>query len=307
LQKQDATVDLNDFRYFVLIVDHGGYTAAERLTHIHRSKLSRRIALLEERLGVRLLQRSTRRLSLTEAGQVFYDHSKAMLIEAEAAQEAVELLRSEPTGVVRVSCPVVMAQFYIAQLIANFMVANPKVRVELDATDRTVSIIDERFDIALRARAMALHEPGLVARQVATGRFILVASPGYLEGRGAIRTPAQLSGHDTVGPLSAGTEQTWVLTDAEGTTEKVPLRPRLLCSDLSVQYQAAISGVGIALLPQRIAARGLKYGALVHVADEWSTPEEGIHLVIACRRGLLPSVRALVDYLMERLPPALAE
>lgn len=300
-------MDLNDFRYFVLIVDHGGYTAAERLTHIHRSKLSRRIAALEARLGVRLLQRSTRRLSLTEAGQVFYDHCKAMLIEAEAAQEAVEQLRSEPTGVVRISCPTVMAQFYIAQLIASFMVANPKVRVELEATDRTVSIIEERFDIALRARAMALREPGLVARQVATGRFILVASPSYLESRGTLQTPAQLTEFDTIGSLLAGAEQTWVLTDAEGTTEKVPLRPRLLCSDLSVQYQAAISGVGIALLPQRIATRGLKYGALVHVADEWGTPEEGIHLVIASRRGLLPSVRALVDYLVERLPLALAE
>lgn len=305
-------MDLNDFRYFALIVDHGGYTAAERITHIHRSKLSRRIALLEERLGVRLLQRSTRRLSLTEAGQVFYEHCKAMLIEAEAAQESVEQLRSEPVGLVRVSCPSVMAHFYIAPLIASFMVANPKVCVELDSTDRIVNVIEERFDIALRIRATALLDPGLVARQIGTGRFILVASPTYLEsrqsaGKALPETPAELGEFDTIGLLAAGQEQTWTLTASDGSVAKVTLRPRLLCSDINVQYQAAISGVGIALLPQRIAARGLKYSALAQVANNWGTPEEPIHIVIASRRGLLPSVRALVDYLKENLTHAFAE
>ena len=129
-------MDLNDLQYFALIVEHGGYTAAERVTHVHRSKLSRRIAQLEERLGVRLLHRTTRRLALTEAGRAFYEHCAAMLVEAEAARDAVDQLRSEPVGNVRVSCPTIMAQFYMAQLISDFMVAHPKVRVELDSTDR---------------------------------------------------------------------------------------------------------------------------------------------------------------------------
>lgn len=299
-------MDLNDFRYFVLIVDNGGYTAAERITHIHRSKLSRRIVNLEESLGVRLLQRSTRRIALTEAGEVFYRHCTAMLIEAEAAQEAVEQLRSEPAGMVRVTCPVMMAQFYIAELVARFMVENPKVRVELDATDRTVNLIEERFDIALRARESGLSDPGLVARKIATGSFILVASPAYLSGKPQITNPEQISQFDTLGTLSEGAEQTWSLFTTEGENCRVVHRPRLLCSDLNVQYQAAISGVGIALLPKRIASQGLQYGALIRVAEQWGTPEEGIHLVFASRRGMLPSVRALLDFLVENLPQALS-
>lgn len=299
-------MDLNDFRYFVLIVDNGGYTAAERITHIHRSKLSRRIVNLEESLGVRLLQRSTRRIALTEAGEVFYRHCTAMLIEAEAAQEAVEQLRSEPAGMVRVTCPVMMAQFYIAELVARFMVENPKVRVELDATDRTVNLIEERFDIALRARESGLSDPGLVARKIATGSFILVASPAYLSGKPQITNPEQISQFDTLGTLSEGAEQTWSLFTTQGENCRVVHRPRLLCSDLNVQYQAAISGVGIALLPKRIASQGLQYGALIRVAEQWGTPEEGIHLVFASRRGMLPSVRALLDFLVENLPQALS-
>lgn len=300
-------MDLNDLRYFVLIVDHGGFTAAERVTQVHRSKLSRRIAQLEEQLGVRLLQRTTRRLSLTEAGEIFYEHCAAMVIEAEAAREAVDKLRSEPVGTVRITCPVLLAQGYLAALIADFMVANPKVRVELDSTDRTVNLIEERIDIAVRTHTSAVSQPGLVARKIATGFFILVASPGYLAGRGPIESPAQLTGFDTVGALSGGEEQTWTLFDSAGESLRVTHRPRLLCSDLSVQYQAAVSGVGVALLPHRVAAQGLKYGALVHIATDWSTKVEDLHLQFASRRGMLPSVRSLMDYLIAHLPQVLGE
>lgn len=300
-------MNLNDLRYFALIVEHGGYTAAERVTQLHRSKLSRRVAELEELLGVRLLQRTTRRLALTEAGKVFYEHCAAMLVEAQAARDAIDMLRSEPVGTVRVSCPVVLAQLYVAQLIASFMVDNPKVRVELDAMDRTVNLIEERIDIALRVRTSALDDPGVVARKVAVGRFILVASPGYLASRTPIKTPEHLSTHDTVGALQEGAEQAWVLSCTNVQDRRIATRPRMLCSDLGIQLQAAISGVGVALLPRRIVSTGLKYGALAHVLPDWSAPEESINLVYASRRGMLPSVRALTDYLMTHLPSTLGE
>src|SRR3954468_23297171 len=169
-------MDLNDLRYFALIVDNGGFTAAERITRITKSKLSRRIALLEEQIGVRLLQRSTRRLALTEAGKVFYDHCAAMIVEADAAREAVEQLRSEPSGTIRMTCPVSMAQFYVARIVAEYMREYPKVRVELDATDRVVNLLEERVDLALRARFGSITEPGLIARRLASGRLIMVAS-----------------------------------------------------------------------------------------------------------------------------------
>lgn len=298
--------DLNDLRYFALIVEHGGFSAAERITHITKSKLSRRVSLLEERMGVRLVQRSTRRLSLTEAGQVFYEHCAAMLVEAEAAQQAVEQLRASPAGTVRMTCPVAIAQFYLARIVADFMCRHPKVRVEIESTDRLVNLIEERIDLALRVHATGLEEPGLVTRRIASGKMVLVASPSYVDARPAIETPAQVTPLDTIGGQRDGSEQTWSLVSSAGEGFKLLHRPRLLCSDYTVQYEATLGGVGIALLPLRVAWRGLESGALVRVAKDWATPEQAIHLVFASRRGMLPSVRALVDHLVQHIPTAMA-
>jgi DNA-binding transcriptional LysR family regulator len=297
-------VDLNDLRYFALIVEHGSFSAAARVLHLNKSKLSRRIALLEEELGARLLQRSTRKLSLTEAGRAFHEHCAAMVIEADAARDAVARLRSEPSGVVRMTCPSTMAQYYVAQLIGDFMATHRKVRIELDATDRVVNLIEEHIDIALRFRAAA-EQPGLVVRRLASGHMVLIASPTYVSARGDPETPAGVTGHDTIGSLREGPVQRWTLVDTEGHEMTASHSPRLLCSDFAVQYQAAARGVGIALLPLRVAWRGLSDGTLVRVARQWATPEENIHAVIASRRGMLPSVRAVLDHLAAHLPNAL--
>ncbi|HVT34916.1 MAG TPA: LysR family transcriptional regulator, partial [Nevskiaceae bacterium] len=209
-------IDLNDLRYFALIVEHGGFSAAERQTHITNSKLSRRMALLEDRLGVRLLQRSTRRLALTEAGRAFHEHCRAMLVEAEAAQAAVDQLRAEPVGTVRITCPLAMSQLYVARLLAEFMRKYPKVRIELDATDRVVNLIEERFDLALRARNLGLTDPSLTARRIASGRLILVAGAAYAKKHRKLAHPEQAAQLDTIGPLSGGSEQHWELTDTRG-------------------------------------------------------------------------------------------
>lgn len=300
-------MDMNDLRYFALIVDHGGFSAAERVTHITKSKLSRRVTLLEERMGVRLLQRSTRQLALTEAGRVFYEHCAAMMVEANAAQQSVEQLRSEPAGTVRMTCPGAMAQFYVARLLSDFMRQYPKVRIELDSSDRIVNLIDERMDLALRTFDAGLRDPGLVAKRIASGRMVLVASPSYLESRPAIETPEQLSNVDTIGGLREGAEQTWTLTATDGRVTKIAHRPRMLCSDFTVRHQAALGGVGVAFLPLRVAWRGLHDGSLVRVIKDWGTPEQDIHLVYVSSRGMLPSVRALIDFLTLRVPTALAE
>ncbi len=299
-------MDLNDLRYFALIVEHGGFSAAERVTHITKSKLSRRMTLLEERMGVRLLQRSTRRLSLTEAGRAFYQHCAAMLVEAEAAQQAVELLQAAPAGTVRLTCPVLMAQFYLARIVADFMRQHPKVRVEIESSDRNVNLIEERFDIALRVRDSALLDAGLVARRIASGRMVLVASPTYTQDKPLILEPTQIAQLDTVGGLLEGGEQSWVLSATDGRSTRLAHRPRLLCSDYTVQLEAAIGGVGIALLPLRIAWRALEDGSLQRVAKDWGTAEQDIHLVFVSRRGMLPAVRALIDHLVQHIPGALA-
>ncbi|WP_336366472.1 LysR substrate-binding domain-containing protein [Marinobacter sp. C2H3] len=298
-------MDLNDLRYFALIVQHGGFTAAERVSHVHRSKLSRRVAQLEASLGVRLLQRTTRRLALTDAGKIFYDHCAAMLLEAEAAHESVHQLRTEPVGTVRITCPAVMAQLYLIELISRFMVKHPKVRIELEATDRNVNLIDERFDIAVRARNAARNEPGLIAREVGSGRFILVASPAYLEKRGEPVTLHELAEWDWIGGLAAGPQQSWRLTNHNGANETLQVQPRLLCTDLQAQCKAALGGVGVAMLPERIVRSSLNRGHLQQLFAPWSTADESIHILFVSRRGMLPSVRTLLDYLYEELPGAL--
>lgn len=298
-------MDLNDLRYFALIVEHGGFSAAERATHITKSKLSRRVALLEERLGVRLIQRSTRRLSLTEAGRVFHAHCAAMLVEADAAQHAVEQLRAAPSGTVRLTCPVAIAQFYVARVVADFMCQHPRVRVEMESTDRVVNLIEERMDLALRVLPSGLEDPGLVTRRIASGHMVLVASAAYLEGRAPMTDAAQLAEHDTIGGQREGDAQSWALTASDGRSVRVMLRPRLLCSDYTVQLEAAAGGVGIALLPLRMVWRALEAGTLVRVARDWGTAEQDIHLVFVSRRGLLPAVRALIDHLVLHIPGAL--
>jgi DNA-binding transcriptional LysR family regulator len=297
-------MDLNDLRYFALIVEHNGFSAAARVTHVNKSKLSRRIALLEKELGARLLQRSTRRLALTEAGRAFYEHCAAMIVESNAARDAVARLRSEPSGIVRMTCPVMMAQYFVAQLISDFMASHRKVRIELEATDRVVNLIEERIDIALRFRAA--EQPGLVVRKLASTRMVLVASPAYVSSHGALETPDAIAEHDTIGALRDGSVQHWALVDTEGRELSVTHHPRLLCSDFAVQFHAATHGVGIALLPLRVVSPALEQGTLVRVARAWTTSAEDIHAAIPNRRGMLPSVRAVLDHLATHLPKALS-
>lgn len=300
-------MDLNDLRYFALIVEHGGFSAAERYAHITKSKLSRRVQLLEESLGIRLLQRSTRRITLTEAGRMFYVHCAAMLVEADAAKQAVEQLRSEPAGTVRLTCPQMLAQMSVMRMVADFMRLYPKVRVELESNDRPVNLIEERFDIAVQPHQTTLDDSSLVTRRIASGRFVLVASPTYVGDKPLIEEPQQLARHHTIGSLRDGPEQNWTFVAADGRPTEVVVRPRFLCSDYSMQYQAALGGVGVALLPLRAVWSGLKNGTLVHVAKEWSATELSLYLVFVGRRGMLPSVRALIDYLLENMSTALAE
>ena len=169
--------DLNDLYYFVQVVDHGGYAAAGRALGMPKSKLSRRIIALEERLGVRLLQRSTRKLTVTEIGQEFYRHCVAMLVEAGAAQEAIERSRSGPQGLVRVSAPPALVCFEVGPMIARYMAANPRVTVELDSTSRRVDMIGEGIDVALRVRFPPLEPTDLVMRMLGESAQHIVASP----------------------------------------------------------------------------------------------------------------------------------
>jgi DNA-binding transcriptional LysR family regulator len=301
--------DLNDVSFFVSVVQHRGFSAAARAIGVEKSRLSRRIAALEKRLGVRLLQRTTRALALTEAGQRFFDRCRTAVEGAQAAYDSVAELRKEPSGLVRLSSPVLLTQRCLAHALPAYMTSHPKVSLYVEATDRTVNVIEERFDIAIRAKPAIENVSGLVARTFGSSRRVLVVGPAFLDRTGRPASARELPGLDTVASTDDVFEggARWTLTNNDGRTEHVALKPRLVSSDLRVRLQAAVQGVGIALLPEQVVSAPLEERLVERVLPAWSGAENVLHLVYPTRRGMLPSVRSLIDFLMVRVPAWLQE
>ena len=290
--------DLNDLYYFVQAVDHGGFAAAARALGMQKSKLSRRIGLLEERLGVRLIQRSTRRFSVTEIGREYYRHCVAMLIEADAAQTVIDQSRAQPCGVVRLSCPTGLLAFQFGELFGRFMALYPDVELHVESTNRRVDVIGEGFDLAIRVRPPPVAESELVMRRFDERTIRIVASPELLRTR-AILHPADLAGLPSLDFGPAGGEHRWRLFHSDGSVAEVRHMPRLVTDDIAVLRAAAIAGAGAARLPTLTVWGDLENGRLATVLPEWRPANEIVHAVFPSRRGLLPSVRALLDFLAD--------
>jgi DNA-binding transcriptional LysR family regulator len=292
--------DLNDLYYFVQVVDHGGFSAAARALGMQKSKLSRRIGLLEQRLGVRLIQRSTRRFSVTEIGREFYDRCVAMLIEAEAAEQVIAEMRSEPRGVLRMACATALVSFQFGTLLARFLAANPLVEIHLESTNRRVDVIGEGFDIAIRVRFPPLERTDLVMRKLDESRQCLVAGPALLGGRVALDNPADLNGLPSLDLGPARRDHVWRLERATGERAEIANEPRLVTDDMAALRAAAIEGVGVVQLPTLMIFDDVQAGSLVNVLPDWAPRPGIVHAVFPSRRGLLPSVRALLDFLAEQ-------
>ncbi len=292
--------DLNDLYYFAKVVEHGGFAPAGRALGQPKSKLSRRIALLEERLGVRLVQRSTRRFAVTDVGRTFLGHCRAMLVEAEAAAESIELTRAEPCGVIRVSCPTTLLDFRVGAMLADFMREFPRVQVHLDATNRRVDVLAEGFDVAIRVRPPPLQDSDLVLRVLAEITQCLVAAPDLLARCPAPLGPADLHLLPSAALGLPQDEHVWRLVGPQGAMAAVPHQPRLVTRGMSALRHAAIAGVGVVQLPTIVVRDALKLGHLVQVVRGWAPPPEIVHAVFPSRRGLLPSVRRLIDHLADR-------
>jgi DNA-binding transcriptional LysR family regulator len=302
IMRRDGLADLNDLRFFAAVVEHGGFSAAGRALGVPKSRLSKRVALLEQRLGVRLLQRTTRRLALTEVGERFHGHCRAMLEQAQAAQDAVDVLRAEPSGTVRLSCPVTLAQTLLAWVLPEFLQRHPKIQLRLIATNRRVDLIGEGVDVALRVRERDDAEPALVARKIGPARAVLVASPGFLEVHGRPQTPRDLTGYPLLSMQESEGPQRLRLLNTAGDAVEIPMDARLVCGDFVVLHEAARRGLGVAMLPDFVCASAIARGELEALLPEWGAPQGTMHFVYASRRGLLPGVRALIDYLAETLP-----
>ncbi len=294
---------LEQFFYFAKVVEHGGYARAARALAIPKSRLSRHVATLESKLNVRLVNRSTRRFVVTEVGQEVYRHAIAMLAEADAALEAVEFARAEPRGILRASCPVALAQTSVAAILSDFLVKYPGIRLQLHVSNRRVDVLNEGFDVALRVRTHPSGEDGLVMRSFGQSNELLVASPKYLEHAGRPETPAQISERATLGYAPETDRQVWELTGPSGESAHVEHAPRVVCHDFVVLRAAVLAGLGIARLPESVVLADLQSGMLERVLPLWKTPQGIIHVVFPSRRGLLPAVRAFIDYLAENLRP----
>jgi DNA-binding transcriptional LysR family regulator len=289
--------DLNDLRFFAGVVEQNGFAAAARKLGMPRSRLSRRIGLLEERLGVRLIQRSTRRFAVTEIGREYYHHCVAMMVEAEAAQETIDRVRSEPQGVVRVSCPSSLIYFEVGEMIARFMADWPKVEVHLESTNRRVDVIREGFDIAIRVRFPPLDEDDLIVKVLSESPQRLVATRQVLEGRSLPLVPADLSALPSLSWGSPHQDQEWYLEGPEGATARIPHRPRFITEDMVALQLAALRGGGVVQMPTTVVRKDLADGTLIDVLPGWAPRAGIVHAVFPSRRGLLPSVRALLDFL----------
>jgi DNA-binding transcriptional LysR family regulator len=295
--------DLNDLYFFVQVVDHSGFAPAARALGLPKSRLSRRTAILEERLGVRLIQRSTRRFAVTEIGQEYYRHCVAMLVEAEAAEEAVERSRAEPQGIVKVSCPPALLCFQVGDMIARYMAAHPRVTVHLESTSRRVDVIAEGLDVAIRVRFPPLEESDLVMRRLAPSTQRLVASPALIAGLPQPVVVADLASLPSIDFAPPQRDHQWCLEGPEGATATIRHAPRLITDDMVQMRLAALGGIGVVQLPTMTVEKDLAAGTLVDVLPDWHPRSGIVHAVFPSRRGLLPAVRGLIDHIAAEFAP----
>ena len=289
--------DLNDMLYFAEVVDKGGFAAASRALSIPKSKLSRRVAELEARLGVRLLQRTTRKLSLTQPGELYHRHCVAMREQAEAAEEAVALVQAEPRGMVRVTCPVTLAQSTVAKLIPPFLQLHPHVQLDLEVDNRVVDLVAEGVDVALRVRPTLDDSGSLVVKNLGMTQGMLVASPSLLDRQGRPAGPGDLTLLPTVAMSAADGRSTWKLLGPNGREFDFHHHPAYTADDLFCLRFAALHGTGICILPDYMCVEDLADGRLVRVLPEWAPRPGVVHAVFPSRRGQVPAVRRFLDFL----------
>ncbi|WP_137893623.1 LysR family transcriptional regulator [Ramlibacter sp. 2FC] len=293
--------DLNDMLFFAEVAEQGGFAAAGRALGLPKSRLSRRLAELEARLGVRLLHRTTRKLSLTPVGELYLRHCTAVRDEAEAAAEAVAQVQTEPRGVLRVSCPVTLAQTVVGELLPQFLLRHPLLRVDMRVSNRVVDLVEEGVDVALRVRPTLEDSGSLIVKPLGSSQALLVASPAQLQRQGQPRGPQELDRLDTVAMSGIDGRANWRLRGPEGAEHLLSHRPRYVADDLLTLKFSVLSGVGICVLPDYLCEHELADGRLVEVLPGWAPTPGLVHAVYASRRGLVPAVRHFLDYLGEHM------
>ena len=283
---------------FARVVQAGSFTGAATKLGMPKSTVSRRVSELEERLGARLLQRTTRKLGLTDVGRTYFDYCARVVAEVEDAERAVSSLQVAPRGLLRITAPVNAS--FLGPIVSDYLKRYRHVQIELFCTGRTVDLVEERFDLGVRAGALA--DSSLIARSLGAARWFLVATPAYLKKRGRPRTLEDLKKHDCL-LFGSGTENAVLQLEGASQTARVSVSPRLMVTDMDLLYAATISGVGIALLPAMSCVNDLRARVLERVLPSWNAPATPVHVVYPSTRNLSPKVKSFVDYLSERMTP----
>jgi DNA-binding transcriptional LysR family regulator len=292
--------DFNDLQFFAAVVSHGSFSAGARSLKVPKSRVSRRIALLEKRLGVRLLERNTRRVALTEVGQQVYEHARAVVVEAQAVEEVALRMQSEPRGLVRLSVPLGLERA-ISEPLPAFLAEYPHVRLQCIVTNRRVDLIDEGIDIAIRVRERLDTDAGLHMRRIGMSQRFLVASPKFLAAHTDLHMPKDLARVPVFGQQEDPGKTSWQFTGPNGEGAAVLVEPRFASGSFELLRTAATGGVGVALLPAAQCQDELTSGALVRVLPDWSVTDGIVHLVFTSRRGMLPGVRAVIEFAVKAL------
>ncbi|WP_354346384.1 LysR substrate-binding domain-containing protein [Phyllobacterium ifriqiyense] len=293
-------MNLNDLYLFVQAVEGGSFSEAGRRLGIPKSTISKRIAELETGLGARLIHRTSRSFSLSDAGRDFFNHARGALIEAEAAENIVRSRMAEPSGTVRLTASIPATQFYLADFLPVIAGTYPKINLEMHASDRFVDLVQEGYDLAIRSHFAPLPDSDLIQKQLMLEPIFVVASPGYISARGAPATPHDLINH--FGLLTAPGAETWHLVSDTGVAVAAKPIRRMMANESIALIKAAIAGLGLTCLPSSICASAIRSGDLVRVLPGWSAGTVTTTLLMPHRRGQLPSVRAVVEFLSGQLP-----
>lgn len=287
-----------ELRAFVTVVDAGSFTAAADRLGAAKSVVSRRVSALEERLGVQLLRRTTRRLSLTDTGHSFYEHSARILADLDEAEAAVLQEHGELSGNLRLALPLSFGIRHMADPIAEFQRLHPRVSFDLDLNDRRLDLVEEGMDLALRIGH--LRDSSLIARRLFDARTIVCASPGYLQKHGTPATPEELASRDCLVYGNLADPGRWAYTDAEGRRRRVNVRVAMTASSGDFLSSAASAGLGVVVQPTFIAGEKICSGELVPILTDYNWPVTPAWAVYPPTRHLSYRVRAFIDFLVEK-------
>lgn len=290
--------NLDGMTVFARVVEERSFSGAARKQGMSKSAVSKHITKLEDNLGIRLLNRTTRRLSLTDAGATFYRHCARVVEEVETAEHALTDLRGTPRGTLRISAPLTFGQMYLPQLVTEFMEMFPGLHVDIHLADHKVDLVAEGIDMAIRITR--LKDSSLIARKLADFKGHVVAAPSYLEKYGEPKTPQDLADHRTLAYTNLPSPNIWDFTGPEGPVS-VRVNPVLSCNNGEFTSIAAIRGLGIAREPEFIVAEALQAGRLVRILDGYDPLNSGgIYAVYPERRHLPSKVRVFIDFLVEK-------